>query len=77
MQMKQILESWRSVTEHEYPQYVHLIVQPDEIDLAKLRMVVELLTPATQHKIRIDLFLLLLMVLSAPYFSITIYVMFG
>ena len=36
MQMKQMLASWRSVTEQEYPQYVHIIPHPDEIDLANI-----------------------------------------
>ena len=36
MQMKQMLVSWRSVTEQEYPQYVHLIPHLDEIYLAKI-----------------------------------------
>ena len=36
MQMKHMLESWCSVTEKEYPQYVHLITHQDEIDLAKI-----------------------------------------
>ena len=31
-----MLVSWRSVTEKEHPQYVHLIPHPDEIDLAKI-----------------------------------------
>ena len=31
-----MLELWRSVTEQEYPQYVHLIPQPDEIDLPNI-----------------------------------------
>ena len=36
MQMKHMLASCRSVTEQEHPQYVHLIPQPYEIDLAKI-----------------------------------------
>ena len=31
-----MLVSWRIVTEKEYPQYVHLIPHPDEIDLSKI-----------------------------------------
>ena len=36
MQMKQILSSWCSVTEKEYPQYVHLILHPEDIGLSKI-----------------------------------------
>ena len=35
MQTKQMLAPWSSVTEQEYPQYVHLIPHPYEIELAK------------------------------------------
>ena len=38
MQMKQVLASWCSVTEQEYPHYVHLIPHPDGIDLAKIEI---------------------------------------
>ena len=31
-----MLASWRSVTEKEYPQYVHLIPHPDEAELANI-----------------------------------------
>ena len=34
--MKQLLTSWRSVTEQEYPQYVHIIPNPDYIELANI-----------------------------------------
>ena len=34
--MKHILASWRSVNEKEHPHYIHLIPQPDEIDLSKI-----------------------------------------
>ena len=36
MQTKQILASWRSVNEKEYPQDVHLIPHSYEIDLANI-----------------------------------------
>ena len=36
MQMKHMLVSWHSVTEQEYPQYIHRIPHPDDIYLAKI-----------------------------------------
>ena len=36
MQMKQMLASWRSFNEQEYPQYVHLIPHPNDIDLSNI-----------------------------------------
>ena len=34
--MFQQLASWHSVTEQKYPQYVHLISHPDDIDLSNI-----------------------------------------
>ena len=31
-----MLRCWRAVTEREYPDFVHILLQPDDIDLNKL-----------------------------------------
>ena len=34
--MKDLLREWRDVTEKEYPEFVHLIPDPNELSLSKL-----------------------------------------
>jgi len=34
--MKDLLQEWRDVTKEEYPEFVHLIPDPDELTLTKL-----------------------------------------
>ena len=35
-EMKELLKEWREITKEEYPEFVHLIPDPDELTLNKL-----------------------------------------